>query len=295
MHWIFAHLYVTGLVIAGLLLLTGVIVVNGRAPLGATDSTGTWGGTGVSLFTNITSKRAPSPQPRVRTEDLLKGQGQDRAPYTVLPVGTSASTEIKVDFNWEALMAQLVKPQGNSTPETQSENSAGIYSFIPSGLISTAEPTQERDEQQDALFEYGNTVGSVILGFDEGHANMLQVLKDAYQDRGNAEKIRAAMRIGQDYIRLGNELESLDNIPEAAAGMHRALANAYKTAGQKLIEKLQTSSDIEFLAAVNTYNASVDQFQKSFVALVVLFEVAEVQFSQYDPGSVFMFQTTSTF
>lgn len=291
MHWLYAHIYVTGLVIAGLLLLIGTIVVNGRAPLSATDSTGTWGGAGISLFQNITGGGTPA-QPRVRTEDLLRGQAQEQ-PYVVLP-GTSQEQASNVDFNWEALMAQLVQPKDNSTPEMQSGIS-GLYSFIPSGLISVSEVTQEMDERQEALFEYGNTVGSMILGFDDGHANMLQILQDAYQDRGNEQKITAAAQIGKEYIQLGTDLESLDNVPVEAAGMHKALANAYKVAGQKLIDKLQVTSDPEFIAAVNTYNASVDQFQKSFIALVTLFGVAEVQFSQYDPGSVFMFQTTSTF
>ena len=100
MHWLFAHVYISGLVIAGLLLLTGVLVVNGRSPLSATDATGTWGGAGISLFTNITGGGVPT-QPRIHTEDLLKGQAQDRSPYAVLPIGTSQEEQAStVDFNW---------------------------------------------------------------------------------------------------------------------------------------------------------------------------------------------------
>lgn len=275
-------------------MLTGVIVVNGRAPLSATDAGGTWGGTGISLFSNIGGGRALVQTSRVRTEELLKGQVQNRTPYTILPVGDSGQSTSGTEFNWEALMAQLVQPQGD-THQTTPESGLGLYSFIPSGLISVSNSEQERTEAQEALFEYGNNVGSFIRAFDDSHANMLQVLKDAYQDRGNAQKVQAAARIGQDYIHLGEELESMDAIPAEVGGMHAALAKAYKTAGQNLIAKLQTKSDQEFLTAVNTYNASVDQFQKSYIALVTLFEVAEVQFSQYDPGSVFMFQTTSGF
>ena len=293
MHWFAAHLYVTGLIVTGLLLLTGAVLVNSRAPISGVDAGGTWSGASISLFSGTNNKKVPTKTPRIRTEDLLKGQTQ-KSSYTTLPIGQSESQDSSPsgNFNWEALMAQLVQPHNGSTPATV-DNTLGVYAFIPQGLISVREVTQERTETQEALFEYGNTVGSFILAFDDSHSNMLQTLKDAYQDRGNAQKVQAASQIGSDYIRLGEELGSIDTIPPEVGGLHQLLANAYKKSGQLLIAKLQAKDDRGFIAAINAYNASVDEFQKTYISLITLFEVAEVQFSNYDPGRIFMFQSTS--
>ncbi|MBI5456220.1 hypothetical protein HY969_00600 [Candidatus Kaiserbacteria bacterium] len=292
MHWFAAHAYITGLIVAGFLLLSGTVLVSQRAPLSGVDSNTTWSGAGISLFSGLQRGSAPQ-ETRIRTEDLLGGQLKN-SPYTILPVGGAAFEQTPgTEFNWEALMAELIRQPGSGTQSTEATN-LGVYAFIPQGLIAVKEASQERNETQDILFEYGNTIGSFILAFDDSHGNMLQVLKDAYQDRGNAQKVAAAAQIGRDYAQLGAELESI-SAPSEVGGLHQRLADAYKKVGQLMIAKVQSKNDDDFLAAVHAYNAGVDQFQKDYLALVNLFAVAEVEFSDYDPGRVFMFQSTSGF
>jgi hypothetical protein len=290
MHWFAAHAYITGLIIASILLVSGTALVSQRAPLSGIDTNTTWSGAGISLFSGLQRGSAPE-ETRIRTEDILQGQRKDTS-YTILPAGAGFEAAPGTDFNWEALMAELVRPPGAGAQSTEATN-LGVYAFIPQGLIAVREATQERSETQDILFEYGNAVGSFIVAFDDSHANMLQILKDAYQDRENAQKVAAAAQIGRDYVQLGAELEGI-TAPAQVGGLHQRLADAYKRVGRLMIAKVQAKNDTDFLAAVNAYNAGVDQFQKEYLALVTLFSVAEVQFTDYDPGRVFMFQSTSS-
>lgn len=289
-HWLFAHVYISSLILAGLLLLGGVAIVTNRAPVAGSNTETTWGGAGGVAFLNAIGARAGSGNTRVQTQQLLEQQAQNHNPITITPIDPTAPIET-VGIEWEALLAQLVRPPGASTtPEGSGET--GAYSFIPSGLISSIGQTKKRTAVQEALYQYGNTVGSYIQGFDALHANMLQVLKDAYEDRGNAEKVAFAIQIGADYVRLGKDIESIDDVPKTVQAAHMALAKAYQTSGDAMIAKLKTTNDDDFLTAVHTYNQSVEDFTKRYIALVTLFEVAEVQFGQDDPGKVFMFSAS---
>ncbi|TSC86990.1 MAG: hypothetical protein G01um10148_95 [Parcubacteria group bacterium Gr01-1014_8] len=292
MHWMVAHIYVTALVVVGLLLIAGTALVTSRTPVGSSQSETTWGGAGGIAFLNAIGGRAGSSQGRIKTQQLLEQQAQDHTPVSIIPTDGSEISQGYADIEWQSLLTQLVRPK-STTDEvaTEPDGTPSLYSFIPSGLMSTTGSAKQRTPAQDELFEYGNSVGSYIQGFDDLHGNMIQVLKDAYEDRKDPEKIARAMQIGADYVQLGKELEEMEVGPKVVRSAHLALAKAYQVAGSNMIAKMKTSSDEDFIAAVNTYNQSVEDFTKRYIALVTIFEVAEVQFSQDDPGKVFMFQS----
>lgn len=290
MNWVFAHLYVSGIIVAGLLLLGGAFVVQQRSPVSSSGTSETWGGVGG--FAYLGSNNTGGQRERISTQELLQNQ-QPSYEYVLPPLSTQTD-EPTEDIDWEALLQTLTTPLAGGT-EVGGETT-GAYSFIPQGLVSASTASSPKTPKQQALYEYGNRIGQEIKSFDEQHANATSLLKNAYEDRGNTQKADAAAKTGQDLIELGKRLEEdIDSVPQDARAMHLALANAYRTAGEKYVAKLYTKTDDEFLAAINTYNASVDEVIKRQLALITLFEVAEIRFSASDPGSVFMFQQSGGF
>lgn len=300
MHWFAAHLYVTAMLAAGILLLSGAVVVNQRSPvtLRAADPVpSTWGGAGnVGVFENPGTS---APVTRVRTEDLIKGQLPQNTQFSVIPIARSVGQETDESVarqgepiaDWSEVLEQLVEPQGGVEP---SEVVSDIYSFIPRGLVST-DTQKTRTEKQQRLFEYGNAVGSYVRGFDDLHPNLITVLKNAYEDRTDPEKKAAAEKIGKDYQQLGLDLLRQQDVPAEVRPQHLKLAKAYNDAGKLLVQKLNAETNDELLETVEAYNASVTEHIKATIALVALFEVAEVAFGQSDPGSVFMFASAPSF
>ena len=227
------------------------------------------------------------------TEEFLNSENHS-AQYSVIPFPAAVDEEMAApDVDLAVLLAQLAPPAGSAPASVSGEGGLDVYSFIPRGLISTTGPATNRSALQQELFDYGNRAGVYIRAFDDTHANMIPTLKDAYEDRKNPQKIAAAIKIGEDYQRLAQDLEDMGEVPAAVSSMHLALARAYKNAGIHMVLKLQTKTDQEFLAAMNTYNESALEFIRAYVALVTYFSAAGVQFSMTDPGSVFMFTAVS--
>lgn len=295
-HWLAAHFYVAALAVVGTLVVGGVFLVHQRAAVDTTSSI-TWGGAGgVALFGNSGNGGTTGNQ-RVPTADILRGQ--ERPADYILPTFTDEIGMVPVETvegaqrELKALLAQITDTGSAPAPVTNS--GAEIYSFIPQGLISIDTGDVEYTDAQLALYDYGNIVGGHIRGFELSHQHMITTIKDAYEDRGNAAKVAAAEQIGTDYIHLGEDLSAIDLVPDSVRGMHEALANSYKAAGEKHIAKFRTQNDEDFLKAVEAYNASAREFIRSYLALVTYFDIAGVRFRSSDPGSVFMFNAAAAF
>lgn len=277
-----------GLSLIGFALIATGVVINEQDSRPQTTSVSHWGRAGGFAFLGT-----PSQENSYNRSAEEQFNTQQVAPaYTVIPISNSSlesgSQTGTLPKEWQSLLQQLVQP---STPSQTEKEPSGTdaYSFIPQGMMSVSDPVDQKTPFQTELFEYGNSVGSLIQTFDDGHRDMLPTLKDAYADRTNQSKRIAAERIGEDYIALGKEIEAISTVPSAVSSMHIALAKAYQDAGQKMIIKLRASSDKEFLAAIHSYNESVLTFTNMFVALATYFSAAGVKFSSIDPGSVFTF------
>jgi hypothetical protein len=293
-HWITAHVYVAVILLAGLLLLSGALVVQDRTSFPLSQGTVTWGGTGgLPLFGNSEN---PWPQ-RIRTADILSssvGVEHSYIPFNMKKNDPTIIGDTSASLDLETLLAQLSSPSGGATSVDVEDRGLDIYSFVPRGLISTETAAVNRTPAQQELFEYGNRAGAYIRAFDDSHKNMIVLLKDAYEDRVNAQKQSAAKKIGLDYQELARDLLDMGQVPSSVSQMHRALANSYNDVGRLMIAKLETTTDEEFLDAMNRYNESALQFTRAYVTLITYFSIAGVQFSKNDPGSVFMF-TASNF
>lgn len=291
LHWIRSHPYAAISAITGLLIVSGAALVAQRSPLSSATTNGTWGGAGsLGLFFNSSQE---------------SGTNQDRTPGSILEKlapketfwfptggGTDTTTEMTT---FESLLAQLIQPEKTNGIDSSSTPTLDIYSYIPRGLITINEPDKKRTPVQEALFEYGNTAGSYLRGFEDSHGNMLQILKDAREDRNNVEKAAAAAQIGTDYVRLGKDLEALELVPPSAKEIHLSFARAHIAVGEKLTAVAKTQSDESFLSAADEYNTTVEAYTGHYLALVTLFQTYDVQFSSSDPGSVFTFSSAPSF
>jgi hypothetical protein len=164
-----------------------------------------------------------------------------------------------------------------------------VYSLIPSGI---AMPVigKPRTPAQQALFEYGNKAGLVVLTFENAHVDMAQVLKEWLADRMNAGKIADAQAIARDMNTAGQSLAALPQVPPSAASANQALGRGYEDAGDKLLAVVSAGgSDAALADAMKTYNNSADSFTSAYIALADIFSLSGVTFSASDPGSAFQF------
>ena len=99
----------------------------------------------------------------------------------------------------------------------------------------------------------------------------------------------AVTSLANKYRELGEKMERRENIPVEVEDAHETLATTYREIANGLEHLTRAKSDEELLAAVNSYNASADEFTKSFVALATLFSAYGVTFSATDSGRIFVF------
>ncbi len=287
MNWLLAHAYVVFVALIGFTLIAGGVVLR-ETSRPSSSSVTQWGRTGGVMFWN--SPQVASQSDQTPPHDATT---QQQPTFSFIPIRrqdeVASDNPGTLPDEWQSLLSALT--QKATAPDKEIEPTTDAYNFIQQGLISVPDTTEQKTEFQKELFEYGNRVGVLVRAFDESHTSMISTLKDAYEDRGNTAKREAAVRIGTDYIQLGKDVEALAEIPSAVNSMHRAIARSYQAIGEKMILKLNATSDEEFVTAMHTYNASALEFTNNFVALASYLSGSGVRFSTGDPGSIFTFRS----
>jgi hypothetical protein len=286
MDWARQHLTTTLSLLAGVLLVGGTILVIERAPA-SPGGARAWGTSGNSLQ----DPQAYTPNPVLSTtQPSYGGQSPNFLPLApAQPLGGEVDSTTGSDTDLAALLAQLSSPPKASADATTSIDTSLVYDFIPSGLISTSTAGQKRTSQQQALYEYGNEIGSYIQSYETRSGNVPQILRDQIEDRSSAQKGQAVKDVGASLIYIGTQMDRMDRVPEGAEGMHAALAASYKEMGTKLQAVPDAQGDQAFIATIQAYDASADAYAGNFVALADYFALSQVKFSSEDPGSVFTF------
>lgn len=294
------HPYLSSIAGALILLALGVfLVMRNSAVSPKTPTLGVWGIDGAAPL-NPTAYSPQNPAP-ANGAGLSVTYAED-LPIPAIPkpdAPTTPSAPSAESFDFDAFFADLVAKRGSGAVNT-GQPSAGTsgsiaYTFIPSGLISTTTPTKPRSAAQQALYEYGNEVGSYIQTFEGIGRGSPQILKNQAEDRQNKAKGEAVKDVGRALSAVGTGIEGIEEPPSQAASIHAALIKSYRDAGAKLSLIPEAQRDEDFIAAINEYNASVLILSKNLVALATLFSAAEVRFAQEDPGSVFMFTNSGGF
>jgi hypothetical protein len=284
MEWIRQHVATSLSLIAGLCLISGAVLIIERAPARPHNAQA-WGGASGSLQ----DPQAYTPNAILSTTQPSYGAS---AP-TFLPIAPSTepgTVNTVADTDLASLLTQLsASSHISSAAGSSTVDTSFAYQFIPTGLIATTTPGTKRSAAQQALYEYGNEVGSYIQSYESRAGNVPQILKDQVEDRTDPQKGQAVKGIGSALIYIGTQMEKMQNVPSGAAGMHLALAKSYEDIGKKLQAIPDSQGDQAFIAAIQSYDAAADTFAKNYVALADYFSVSQVKFSAADPGSVFTF------
>lgn len=286
MAWLYDHPYRSALVGAGLLLAIGMFIVERKMAAPVSDSATAWGGANIQVLDPSKPQGVTSD---ASSRDTVQTGGRD-VPITSYQRPTESTAGTSDDFDFESFIAQLSQPasQGD-TPETTGTPAA--YSFIPTGLISTTTPGKNYSPAQQALYAYGNELGSLIQSYEDRHRNDTVVLKNQIEDRSSAVKAAAVQSIGNDLQGLGRSIKGLDEeqVPQVMRTAHAALGDSYIEMGAKLAAIPEAESDQAFIAAINTYNTAADLYTTNFLAVATLLSVNGVRYADSEAGSVFTF------
>jgi hypothetical protein len=231
----------------------------------------------------------------IHTNPVVADYSTTTLPYTAnTPISTSDGT-IQTSgsaFDYNALLSQLShKPVGARATSTTRTNTTDPWEIIPASSISTTSTQHSQTPLQRSLLQYGNVVGALIQRYDIEHRDQVQVSQNAFRDRQDSTKRLALASIGADMQQTGQSMLQIKEIPPVVSATHQALGNAYVDSGKKLAAMADAlpASDTDLRKAIETHNASVEVFIKSYVALAVLFQAYGVSFESTDAGSVFTF------
>lgn len=289
MDWFRAHALALTAAFAAILALAGFGIVRGRAPLPPRGIT-VWSGTEVAMPGLGARSPARLESNDAAAADLMQSVAQS-APFSyALPfseiLGAGASP---------VPTAAPGASAGQTFAQPMTSTAAGNawlldpYSFVPRGLIGTSTSRAARDAGQEALFEYGNTVGLEVRAFESAHGDTVAIIKDYFDDRTDAARATRVVGAGNDYAAFGKKLAALDSVPADASALHAAFAESYEAVGERMAALARAGSDKEAADAIRAYDTEAEGYLKAYVALVELFSARGVTFSPSDSGSIFTF------
>lgn len=293
MHWLRAHPYIAALIAAGILILLGTFIVKEKT---AVQSQGSdirvWSGGGHLLNPTVIT-----PNYTNSTQENIYSEVQSGPPFYYNPISVSipsANGDTDDEFDFDAFLAMLSQPAGASTGgNVTSDTSLNAYSFIPGGLISTSTSQKTRTPREQALYNYGNEVGSTIQSFESSFRNAPQTLKNQFEDREDPTKNQALNALAEGLARVGRTLEKMETVPPEIATAHAKVAASYQEMGEKLARISGARGDEEFLELALAYNATVETYTQNYIALATLISAYSITFTPNDPGSVFTFTNVS--
>ena len=302
MEWIRSHTYASALAAASLAVVLGGILVATHATIPTTVGITAWSGNSAALEPATTPTTQVVGSQTMPSALATEQYGTQTLPYTsntpVMDSQGTIETNSGNSYDFNALMAELSNPSlksGTSASSSTGQSAVNAWSFIPSTLISIKDASSGRTDIQQAIYQYGNEVGSLVMGYDASHGNQTQILSDANNDRHNAAKQAGVERIGQDLETVGEGLAEITDTPTALQAANTALSNSYIDIGKKLVAVGQAEplKDSELVAAIQSYDSAVTAFNNTYVMLANLFSSYGVTFSSGDPGSVFSFSPSA--
>jgi len=298
MDWIRNHPYATALTGACILVILGTWLIINRSNTPAPTGVSAWiGNPGVSIV--------PSPATvPTNTGGIVVSSGNygtQTLPYTVpasTTVAIAPTSGSGTSFDFDAFLAELSNastPKQVGSPSSTTAIDSNAWTYIPSGLVSTSSGMQKRTPAQQALYVYGNEVGSYVQGYNNTHQDQVQIMKNALNDRQNTSKAQAVASIGIDMETVGEGITEISDAPSEALFQNTALANSYTDSGKKLVAVAAAlpGRDTDLAKAIETYHTSIGTFVTNYVALANLFKAYGVTFAPSDAGSVFMFTSSN--
>ncbi len=194
-------------------------------------------------------------------------------------------------FDYNAMLAQMRGVAIEASPKQQANSSfeALIDAFEFTPTITAPAPRVLSPEQQ-AIFAYGNVIGTRLRGFAAVNVNMAQTLSDQMNDRQSRSKGNAVRDLGLRYKSLGEGILAIGDVPSSFDSAHKKLGESYIQLGEALSAVPDATGDQALVTAITLYNGKADAYTNAFVSMVTLFSAHEVTFEESDAGSVFSFR-----
>lgn len=280
------HLVIALSLGAGVLLLIGALVIIERAPVPPGEQAQIWSGVGNAP---VAPTYAGTPVFSNLQEPTMSGDSPSFLPIAPKPsLGEQSATGNDTDL--ASLLASLSSSGNSSVTVRSGTPDTGVgYEFIPQGLISTTSFAVHRTDTVQALYDYGNEVGSYVQSYEHANAGAAIILKNQIEDRQDPAKGQAVKDLGASLGKIGMSMQRMSEVPSSLGSLHTNLANSYIDAGKKLSAVPDAEGDQAFIAAIEAYDASADSLAQNFSALATFFSVSQVTFTSSDPGSVFSF------
>jgi hypothetical protein len=323
MNWIRSHRYTVALLATAIFVIVGGFLATNEKHAGTTKGTAER-----SVSVNYPYYVPPTGENGMGTvaeQNLPAGETRvsESASSTVLFFGPAAQSEAPAAVTPpQTPAAPSVTPQPPTRIEAPSLNNT--YALFFQRLSNILSPKVTRTPEQQALFDYGNTAGSIIKRFESAHrGGTPQILKAFFDDHTSAsiaasgtkipdsyaqlnantspapslltrEQLAANVQgVSDDYAKLSAEIRAIPNIPPYAESANGKLAVGYDAVAKGLSALTHATTDKELLAAIDAYNATADTFIKTYVSIVDLFSAYGVTFAANDPGAIFSFNTGS--
>lgn len=318
MQWIRAHRYTALLIATAVLVVTGGILAKNDAGNGPARG-------GIENVAVEYPYYAPSTTESGNTATQWSAQNPPQNTDGTAPVvfrfGQTAPP--KENPPVQTVSPAIPKAVESVPVKTQSPSLNDSYLSFFQALSRMLSPADTRTPQQKALYDYGNTLGSVIRDFETTHTGVVQTLKTFFDSRTDPAKAAGIPDVAEtyaqltarspaspavsaaqaganlqmaanDYAQLSATVAGLQNIPAEASSLNAKLAKGYATVAEGFSRLIQSENDAQLLEGITAYNANADEFIKTYVALVQLFSAYGVKFSANDAGAVFSFSSNGS-
>ena len=302
MQWFESHPYIASTVGAIVLMFIGFIIVITHQPVAtAPYSDNTWSsegsatlqnqGAGIIRDTSVTFQQQSQKNKQTIYEKTVSNPPFDF--HLAPPPNDADIASTGSAFDFDGFMSQISQSSKNKKSTATSSSSVGVdaYAFVPSALISTSTTDKKRSATQQTLYDYGNTVGSIIDTYEVTHGNATRILQAQFDNRQDPTRAAALVKLGRDLADVGIALEQIEaeEIPSSILAAHEAFAKSYKDIGATMQKIPDQQYARDFLKALDAYNASVSNNIKRYLAIISIFSSYGVTFAENDSGHVFVF------
>ena len=302
MDWIRTHLKTVYGLTLGLIVITGAVLVSNKFATTSGGDSYTWGSYGDTgrfipsdQYTGSTPLNTNSGEIFTVAEISQKLQNSpDRVYASLGPKGsnpTSATITDKPDEAIEALLKSIAPSKfvGNMTSGEKSLDE--VYHFIPKNILTLApQSAQKLTDAQQGLYTYGNEAGSIVENYDsQWGATQANIHRSYVEDRESIEKAAELARLAKGLADVAGSLSAIEFVPTGMTLRHKDLIAAYTAVGEQTLAISKARTDDELLPAIENYNASAEQFLRSYLAISTIFTLNSVSFGTTDPGRVFVY------
>ncbi len=165
-----------------------------------------------------------------------------------------------------------------------------LWSWLPTKQPSTSQeqtPTPSKTPLELAIYDYGNEVGNTIKEFTLKAGDQPQLIQNFVDDRESQQTGDALLQLGQQYITLSESLK-VAQAPIPLVEPVTKLSEGYKKVGEATIALVGKVSDKDLLDEIYRYNATVDEFAKSYIKFAKIFKLYGIKFNKGEGGDIFM-------